>query len=101
MIKINIDTYSDIYKQDVAHLIIDIQKNEFDIPINLEEQPDLKEIPNVYQINNGNFWIATVGKSCYWSNRITKYWRWSGRIKKNVCKRKNIEAKNLALDKGC
>ena len=60
MSKINIDTYSNIYKQEVANLIVDIQKNEFGVPINLEEQPDLKEIPRVYQINNGNFWIASV-----------------------------------------
>src|SRR5689334_4227301 len=62
MIEIDIGRYSDIYKQDVANLIVDIQKNEFGIPINLQEQPDLKEIPNFYQINNGNFWIATVDK---------------------------------------
>jgi len=44
MNKINIEPYSDIYKQDVADLIVGIQKNEFGIPINLDEQPDLKEI---------------------------------------------------------
>jgi GNAT superfamily N-acetyltransferase len=62
MSEINIEIYTDIYKRDVANLIVGIQKNVFGIPINLDEQPDLKEIPGVYQINNGNFWIATVDK---------------------------------------
>ena len=62
MVKIHIEPYSDIYKQDVANLIVSIQKNEFGIPINLNEQPDLKEIPGLYQVNDGNFWIATVAK---------------------------------------
>jgi GNAT superfamily N-acetyltransferase len=62
MTNINIEIYSDIYKQDVANLIVGIQKDEFGIPINLDKQPDLKEIPGFYQINNGNFWIATVDK---------------------------------------
>ena len=57
-----IEPYSDTYKQDVADLIVGIQKNEFGIPINLDEQPDLKEISGIYQVDNGNFWVATVDK---------------------------------------
>jgi GNAT superfamily N-acetyltransferase len=41
-------------------LILDIQKTEFGIPITLEEQPDLSDIHNFYQRNNGNFWVAFV-----------------------------------------
>jgi hypothetical protein len=99
MIKINIDTFSDVYKQDVAHLIIDIQKNEFDIPINLEEQPDLKEIPNVYQINNGNFWIATVGKVVIGTIGLLDIGGGRGALRKMFVKRE-YRGKE-ALDKGC
>ena len=60
MLNIKIDSYSDLYKQQVQTLILNIQQ-EFNIPIDLEAQPDLKEISRFYQKDNGNFWIARQG----------------------------------------
>jgi len=57
---VNIEIYTDINKKDVADLILHIQNVEFGIPITLELQPDLNEIPGFYQTNNGNFWIAKI-----------------------------------------
>lgn len=56
--KVNIQTYDQKYQKEIEELILDIQQKEFDIPINLEQQPDLLKISEVYQQNNGNFWIA-------------------------------------------
>lgn len=56
----DVKIFENNFKQDVADLILDIQKNEFEIPITLSGQPDLNNISGFYQINNGNFWIATV-----------------------------------------
>jgi len=58
--EVNIEIYADINKKDVADLILHIQNVEFGIPITLELQPDLNEIPGFYQTNNGNFWIAKI-----------------------------------------
>ena len=58
--EVNIEIYTDINKKDVADLVLHIQNAEFGIPITLELQPDLNEIPAFYQINNGNFWIAKI-----------------------------------------
>jgi GNAT superfamily N-acetyltransferase len=55
-------TFSDIYKRDVGKFILQIQRTEFGVPITLQEQPDLNDIPNFYQTNNGNFWVALVDK---------------------------------------
>lgn len=55
-----IKIYSDIYKEEIAKLILTIQQKEFQIPITLQEQPDLNDINNFYQRDNGNFWIAIV-----------------------------------------
>jgi len=63
MKKININTYSVNYQQEVIDLILHIQQTEFGIPITLEAQPDLKDIPSFYQKDNGNFWIASVENS--------------------------------------
>ena len=42
----------------VGALIVGIQRDEFQIPITLEDQPDLQEIPAFYQRGAGNFWVA-------------------------------------------
>jgi hypothetical protein len=39
----------------VIDLILHIQRQEFGLPIALEDQPDLLEIPTIYQRDNGNF----------------------------------------------
>jgi len=60
MNEVNIEIYTDIYKNKVADLILNIQNKEFGIPITLDEQSDLNEIPIFYQTCNGNFWIAKI-----------------------------------------
>lgn len=42
----------------VIELILSIQQVEFGVPITLENQPDLLDIPGFYQQGSGNFWIA-------------------------------------------
>ena len=53
--------YEPIYKDQVASLITGIQQGEFNVPITLQDQPDLMNIDTFYQIKNGNFWCAMVG----------------------------------------
>lgn len=55
---IEIKTYTDIYNKEVVELILTIQTKEFEVPITLEAQPDLKDIRHFYQTSNGNFWVA-------------------------------------------
>ncbi len=57
---ININKYTSIYHNDVINLILSIQQKEFNIPITLEDQPDLQEIEAFFQYGNGNFWVATI-----------------------------------------
>lgn len=59
--EIGIEPYTDGYKQQVLDLIVPIQREEFNIPITPEEQPDLQQIPAFYQKDNGNFWLAFAG----------------------------------------
>jgi N-acetylglutamate synthase-like GNAT family acetyltransferase len=39
-------------------VILPIQQQEFGIPITLEAQPDLADIPGFYRQGKGNFWVA-------------------------------------------
>lgn len=53
-----IEKYREAYKNEIIDLILDVQRNEFQIPITREDQPDLNDIPNFYQTGTGNFWVA-------------------------------------------
>lgn len=58
---IDIVPFSIPHQQGVVDVILPIQQSEFTIPITLEAQPDLIDIPGFYQRKNGNFWIALHG----------------------------------------
>ena len=53
-----IEEYQEKYKEGIAQLILNIQQNEFNIPVTLNDQPDLLNIEKVYLKNKGNFWVA-------------------------------------------
>jgi len=63
MEEIIIKGYTEENKNDIIDLILDIQQNEFEIPISKDDQPDLNDIPNFYQSGNGNFWVALNNKN--------------------------------------
>jgi N-acetylglutamate synthase-like GNAT family acetyltransferase len=58
-----IDTYQVTYKTEIINLILTIQKQEFEIDINLNNQPDLGHIETYYQNGKGNFWVAKINNS--------------------------------------
>jgi GNAT superfamily N-acetyltransferase len=60
MENVRIETYSKKHQHAVGQLIISIQRDEFEVPITLEDQPDLKNIETFYQTANGNFWVALL-----------------------------------------
>jgi N-acetylglutamate synthase-like GNAT family acetyltransferase len=50
--------YSREHQEQVGELIISIQRQEYSIPITLEEQPDLFDVDNFYRHGRGDFWVA-------------------------------------------
>ena len=50
--------YSEVYHSGVVDVILPIQQTEFNIPITLDGQPDLLDIPGYYRQGKGNFWVA-------------------------------------------
>src|SRR5215831_12044479 len=56
--RIEIAAYQPQHADGVVAVILPIQQQEFDIPITLDAQPDLKDIPGFYQRADGNFWVA-------------------------------------------
>ncbi len=58
---ISVQPYSPEHASNVVSVILPIQQLEFGVPITLDAQPDLKDIPGHYQTNAGNFWVAVDG----------------------------------------
>ena len=58
---IEIVPFSKEHTEGVIAVILTIQQTEFDIPITLEEQPDLLDIRGFYQQGSGNFWVSLSG----------------------------------------
>jgi|SRR5579864_599302 len=44
-------------------LVLGIQRNEFGIPISLEDQPDLQDVPGYFREGRGGFWVAATGSA--------------------------------------
>ena len=55
---IEIGPFAPQHAQGVVDVILPIQRLEFEIPISLEAQLDLQDIPGFYQKGLGNFWVA-------------------------------------------
>jgi N-acetylglutamate synthase-like GNAT family acetyltransferase len=55
---IEVQTYKEKYSKEIIELIISIQRGEFNVPITVDDQPDLTDIPRAYQKGKGNFWVA-------------------------------------------
>ncbi|NUT76815.1 GNAT family N-acetyltransferase [Pseudomonas sp. C1C7] len=58
--QLNVRSYQNQDEQNVINLILKIQREEFDIDITVDDQPDLKSIPSFYQNGIGGFWVATI-----------------------------------------
>lgn len=60
--KVTIKVFEPRFKDAVCTLVLGIQRGEFEIPVTLDQQPDLVDIPHHYQIGKGNFWTALDGE---------------------------------------
>lgn len=60
MSEVNIRPFQNGDADGVAKLILGIQRDEFQIAITLQQQPDLSSIPDFYQTGAGNFWVAVL-----------------------------------------
>lgn len=55
---IEIREYAPEFQNEIVELILSIEIDELNVPITLNDQPDLLDIPNFYQSKRGNFWVA-------------------------------------------
>lgn len=56
-----ITAFQETHTEAICELILGIQQGEFQVPITLDDQPDLLMISSFYQQKGGNFWVALAG----------------------------------------
>lgn len=57
-----IKPFESIYQAEVIALIERIQEREFEIPIEEGQRKELQSIPESFQKNKGNYWVALFNK---------------------------------------
>ncbi len=98
--RIRIEKYNEKYKGVIINLILEIQQNEFHIPIKITDRPDLNGTPKFYQINNGQFWVALINNEVMGTLRLIDIGNNQGVLRKMFVK-KYIEEIKLVQQKSC
>lgn len=82
MSEIKIVPFEEKYTQQVVDLILPIQRDEFNIDISIEDQPDLLRIKQEYIDIGGNFWVALFNDQVIGTIALVKLENHCGAIKK-------------------
>ncbi|MGE8431562.1 GNAT family N-acetyltransferase [Chryseobacterium joostei] len=94
--KLQIQSIDNSYSEQAIELILTIQQKEFNIPITVDDQPDLKEIESFYQEAGGNFWGAFIDGELVGSIALVKFDERAGAIRKMFVK-KEFRGKELNI----
>jgi GNAT superfamily N-acetyltransferase len=94
--KVTIIPIENEYAEKVIDLILNIQQKEFNVPITLEDQPDLLEISNFYHRRGGCFWGAFIDGELIGTIALVKYDDQGGAIRKMFVK-KDYRGKELFI----
>lgn len=93
---IEILEYNDKYKNDIIQMILEIQQQEYSLPITEDDQPDLKNITEFYQQNNGNFWVALYDNNVVGTVAIKNLGNGNAVIRKMFVKRE-LRGKDIGV----
>ncbi|WP_114822126.1 GNAT family N-acetyltransferase [Chryseobacterium sp. KLBC 52] len=94
--KLEIQSIGNSYSEQAIDLILTIQQKEFNIPITIEDQPDLLKIESFYTDAGGNFWGAFADGELVGSIALVKFDDRAGAIRKMFVK-KEFRGKELNI----
>ncbi|WP_428232499.1 GNAT family N-acetyltransferase [Flavobacterium sp.] len=75
------------YANEVIDLILNIQQKEFNVPITIEDQPDLLNITNFYYTGGGCFWGAFIADELVGTIALIKFSDQEAAIRKMFVKK--------------
>ncbi|MBT2619629.1 GNAT family N-acetyltransferase [Chryseobacterium sp. ISL-6] len=84
---LEIQPIGNTYSEQVIDLILNIQQKEFNIPITIEDQPDLLKIESFYRERGGNFWGAFIDGELVGTIALVKFDDNAGAIRKMFVKK--------------
>ncbi|WP_100074203.1 GNAT family N-acetyltransferase [Chryseobacterium camelliae] len=85
--KINIQQLDNTYSDELINLILTIQQKEFNVPITIDDQPDLKKVEEFYIESGGNFWGAFINGELVGSIALVKFDDKAGAVRKMFVKK--------------
>lgn len=75
------------YSESVIDLILNIQQKEFNVPITIDDQPDLLHIDEFYLTPGGNFWGAFINGELVGTIALVKFDKKAAAIRKMFVKK--------------
>lgn len=75
------------YENEIVDLILNIQQKEFNVPVTLEDQPDLLDIENFYYKPGGTFLGAFIDGKLVGTIALVKFSPEAGAIRKMFVKK--------------
>ncbi|SHF91641.1 GNAT family N-acetyltransferase [Chryseobacterium sp. OV279] len=93
---VHIQQLDNTYSDQLIEMILTIQQKEFNVPITIEDQPDLKQIESFYTEAGGNFWGAFIDGELVGSIALVKFDEREGAVRKMFVK-KEFRGKELNI----
>lgn len=84
---LEIKLVNDTYSKEIIDLVLNIQQKEFNVPITIEDQPDLMQIENFYFANGGSFWGAFINGELVGTIALVKFDEKAAAIRKMFVKK--------------
>lgn len=85
MLEINL--VHNTYSKEIIDLVLTIQQKEFNVPITIEDQPDLMQIEDFYFANGGSFWGAFINGELVGTIALVKFDEKAAAIRKMFVKK--------------
>ncbi|WP_291148220.1 GNAT family N-acetyltransferase [Flavobacterium sp. UBA7680] len=84
------------YSNVIVDLILNIQQKEFNVPITIEDQPDLLTINDFYYASGGGFWGAFINEELVGTIALVKFSDTEAAIRKMFVK-KEFRGKEFSI----
>jgi len=84
---LEIKLVNDTYSKEIIDLILNIQQKEYNVPITIEDQPDLMQIEDFYFANGGSFWGAFIDGELVGTIALVKFDEKAAAIRKMFVKK--------------
>lgn len=85
MLEINL--VNNTHSEEIIDLVLNIQQKEFNVPITIEDQPDLMQIEDFYFANGGSFWGAFINGELVGTIALVKFDKKAAAVRKMFVKK--------------